>query len=326
MKRYLLILILIIVVVFMVYTLHPRPVDNPTWGINFSEKQALRLGLNWREAYLSILQDMEVEHLKLMAHWDDIEPIDQVFAFESLDWQMDMAFKNEADVILVVGLKTPRWPECHIPDWARDSSDEELKADVLEMIRAVVPRYADHPALIAWQVENEPLLGYGYCPFTDPSFLAEEIELVRSLDPEHEVITSDSGELSMWFDAARNVDRLAVTLYRKVWSLDFDRYMSLPTPISFYSVRAWLIDKIFDKDVFVGELQAEPWVDGELIDVSVEEMNKTLTIDQFKDNIEFARNTGFDTFYLWGAEWWYYMKENRNQGEFYEVAKKLLVN
>ena len=323
MRRYLIILLLIALVIVLVYTLHPPKVEDPTWGINFSEKQARRLGLDWKESYLSILQDMGVKHLRLMAHWDDIEPQDQAFDFENLDWQMDTALENGAEVILAIGMRTPRWPECHIPAWAKDSSDEQLRAEILEMIKEIVPQYMNHPALSAWQVENEPLFGYGYCPSIDQSFLREEIELVKSLDPSHEIITSDSGELSMWFDTAREVDRLAITLYRKVWSLDFDRYLSLPMPISSYSVRAWLIDKILGKKIFVGELQAEPWVDGELIDVSIEEMGKTLTVNQLRENIDFARKTGLDTFYLWGAEWWYYMKENRDQGEFWEVVQEL---
>jgi len=33
-----------------------------------------------------------------------------------------------------------------------------------------------------------------------------------------------------------------------------------------------------------------------------------MNLEQFKKNIEFAQKTGFDTIYLWGAEWWHWLK------------------
>jgi hypothetical protein len=35
-----------------------------------------------------------------------------------------------------------------------------------------------------------------------------------------------------------------------------------------------------------------------------------MSLERFKYNIEYAKNTGLNTFYFWGAEWWYYMKKN----------------
>ena len=53
-----------------------------------------------------------------------------------------------------------------------------------------------------------------------------------------------------------------------------------------------------------------------------EEQLKSFELDFFKDTIEYAKLTGFDEYYLWGAEWWYYMKVNERP-EFWEEAKKL---
>ena len=33
-----------------------------------------------------------------------------------------------------------------------------------------------------------------------------------------------------------------------------------------------------------------------------------MDIAKFNEIISIAQKTGFDTFYLWGAEWWYWLK------------------
>ncbi len=46
-------------------------------------------------------------------------------------------------------------------------------------------------------------------------------------------------------------------------------------------------------------------------------------LKEFRKNIEFARKTGLDTFYLWGVEWWYWMKERQKLPEIWNEAKNL---
>ena len=314
--------ILVVVFVFL-FVGKAKEAENITWGVNFSTKQATELGLDWKETYLALLQDLKVRELKIAAHWDLLEPQDQEFSFEDLDWQMDEAASHGATVLLAIGMKTPRWPECHIPFFAKELSKEELRSQILEMLSIVVLRYRDHPALFAWQVENEPLLPFGKCPWRDFSFLQNEVNLVQSLDSDHEVYTSDSGELSLWMNMARLGDKVAVTLYQKIWSGELNMYLSLPFPAVSYQRKAWLVEKLFGKEVVVGELQAEPWVQGELENATFQEQEKTMTLLQLQRNIAFAKETGLDAFYLWGAEWWYQMKEVRGREEFWEEAKKL---
>jgi len=42
----------------------------------------------------------------------------------------------------------------------------------------------------------------------------------------------------------------------------------------------------------------------------------------FKDTISYAKEAGFDEYYFWGAEWWYYLKQN-GRPEIWNEAKKL---
>ena len=50
-----------------------------------------------------------------------------------------------------------------------------------------------------------------------------------------------------------------------------------------------------------------------------------MDIEKFKEIISYARKTSFETQYLWGIEWWYYLKEKHEHPEFWAAAKKLYV-
>ena len=97
-------------------------------------------------------------------------------------------------------------------------------------------------------------------------------------------------------------------------------------PPSYYWLKAKIIEKLLKKKVICVELQVEPWGPNKLIyDSSLEEQNKTMNLDKFKKNIKYAERTGFDEFYLWGDEWWYWMKVKHNNSEIWDEAKKLFV-
>ena len=302
---------------------------NITWGVNFLQMTSESLKLDWRKNYLAILEDLNVKNIKLMTNWDFIEDKKGEYYFNEIDWQVSEAEKHGAKLIYVVGMKTGRWPECHIPSWAKGLSKEEQQKEILKYIKEVILRYKDQPAITAWQVENEPLFVFGLCPWYDESFLRKEVELVKSLDNTRPVIVSDSGELSSWFNVARIGDIVGTTMYRKSWvkvTGEVGFYGTFPIDPVFYWRKALLLEKLFNKKVICVELQAEPWAQRPFYDVPVKEQEKTMNIAQFKENVEYAKNTGLDTFYLWGAEWWYWMKEKQDRPEIWNEAKKLFNN
>jgi len=294
------------------------------WGVNFSQKHAQNFGINWKESYLALLDDLKVKNIKLITHWDLIEPKKDVYFFDDLDWQIKTAEEKEVKILLVIGMKTGRWPECHIPDWANGLSKEEQQKEILELIEKIVLKYGDRISIDAWQVENEPFFPFGECPWTDINFLKKEIELVKSLDLKNRpVIISDSGEGSFWIRAARLGDIVGTTMYKKVWFHQLGIYIHYPFPPIFYWRKAQLIKKLFGKKVISIELQAEPWGPTLLYTSPLEEQEKTMDLEQFRQNIEFAKKTGLDTFYLWGGEWWFWLKEKQNRSEIWQEAKKL---
>jgi len=293
--------------------------------VNFSQKQAQNLGLDWKETYSALLDDLGANFLKVASYWDLIEREEGKYNFEDLDWQIKEAEKRRVKILLVIGMKSPRWPECHIPAWANDLDKEKQQAKILNLIEKIVSRYRGSEAIKYWQVENEPFFPFGDCPWRDRKFLIREIELVKQLDTQKRpVIISDSGEGSLWIAAARVGDIVGTTMYEKVWFRQFKAFVRYPFPPTFYGRRAQIIKTLFNKEVICIEFQAEPWCPQHVLaDCSLEEQRKTMSLEQFQKNIEFAKKTGLKEFYLWGGEWWYWMKTKQNQPEFWDEAKKL---
>ena len=301
----------------------PPAAEKIIWGVNFSQKHTELLKLDWRKTYLAILDDLKVKNIKLLTHWDWIEGEKDKPYFDDLDWQLKEAESHQAKVILVIGMKTGRWPECHIPDWGKQLSQEELQESVLNYLKEIVLRYQDSDSIWAWQVENEPFFTFGLCPKTDKNFFQKEINLVKLLDGrKRPIIVSDSGESSTWLKAASSADILGITMYRKTQNKFFGVVNYIFPPV-FYWRKAQIIKKIFNKEVMVVELQAEPWGRVLLYDSPLEEQKQTMDLEQFKKNIEFAKKTGLKEFYLWGSEWWYWMKEKHNDSGIWEEAKRI---
>jgi len=298
--------------------------ESINWGVVFSQKYAENLGLDWKESYEVLFDDLKVKNIKIITHWDLIEPEKDKFRFDDLDWQVRTAEENNGKIILVIGMKTGRWPECHIPDWAKGLTKEEQQERILKLLGKIVLRYNDRESIWAWQVENEPLFPFGICPWTDKKFLKNEIEFVKSLDgKKRPIIMGDSGEFSLWITSSQLSDIVGTTLHRKAWFPQLKSYISYPFPPVYYWRKSLIVNKIFKKEVICGELQAEPWGPEVTYKISLEEQKKTMNLSQFRENIEFARKTGLDTFYLWGAEWMYWMKEKQGMPEIWEEAKKL---
>lgn len=303
-----------------------------TWGVDFSQSHAEYLKLNWKEAYLAIIDDLGVKDIKLHTNWSWIEIKKDNYFFDDVDWQIKQAEEKDVKIIYVVGAKTGHWPECHIPDWAANLSKEEQQAQILKYVKEVVSRYKDSKAVAYWQIENEPLFPFGECPswyYKDKDFLKKEVALVRSLDPGKQIIISDSGEQSMWFGVAQVGDIVGITMYRSVWtnvgnllSFGIDYFFS---PVT-YARKADIIKMFFDKKVICIELQAEPWVGEPLMEASLPSQLVSMNLERFKKNVEYAKETGLDRFYFWGVEWWYQMKTQYDRPEIWNEAKTLFVN
>jgi len=327
------IILAVLAVVFYYFFVGSSPVQkNIIWGVDFSQMQAQSLGLNWKQAYSAMIDDLGAKNIKLHTQWDWVEGKKDNYYFNDIDWQLNQAKAKGVKIIYVVGMKSGRWPECHIPAWVNGLSEQQQQDELLQYVKEVVLRYKNNDAIINWQVENEPLFHFGACPswyYQSDNFLKAEVALVKSLDPSRQIIISDSGEQSGWFGAAKIADIVGITMYREVWAHVADGWgfylKSFLSPVTYWR-KALLIKKIFGKDVICIELQAEPWASKPFYDVPLDEQSKTMNPEIFEQNVGYAKKTGLDKFYFWGVEWWYWMKEKQNQPQIWEEAKQLFNN
>ena len=300
----------------------------PETGLSFSEFYAKQgLGLDWKQAYEAILTDLNPQRLILMAYWTYLEPAQGQYDFSDLDWQINLAQKDGKSVILAVGQRIPRWPECHIPTWASKLDGQTYDQALLTYITAVIDHYKSYPAIKAWQVENEPYLStFGECPPLDQKLFDQEIALVKKLDPTRPVVTTDSGELGVWFTAAAHADMLGTTLYRVAVAPYIGVFHYFFIPPAFYTVKAALVKAVDHlSNVYITELQAEPWsVDGApLIGESMSAQTSDFSTSTLIANFDFAKRTGLSPIYLWGSEWWYWRKIHGDPS-FWNIGQQLL--
>ncbi len=321
-KKIIIIVIFLAVIISTIYFIFIPKREDVTYGVTFSKPFAEHLGLDWRETYLAILDDAGAKRVRLSSYWTEVEPEKDRYSFSDLDWQIEEAEKRGVKMIIVLGQKQPRWPECHIPRWAGELDEKERQEELLEIIEKVVERYKDKKNITAWQVENEPFLPFGECPKLDKDFLDEEISLVRSLDS-RPIIISDSGELGTWYNAAGRADILGTTLYRIVWDKRLG-YVHYPVASISYRIKAAIIMYLTGVEkIIIVELQAEPWGPKMIIDTPIEEQYKSMSPEQFRENIEYVRKIEFSEAYLWGAEWWYWLKTEKGDDRIWEEAKEV---
>ena len=308
--------VLIIYAVLWLSSIKKYPVE---YGISFDRDHASYLGLDWKKTYLAMLDDLKPKYIRLSARWDEIEKVRGKFNTADLDWQMLEAAKHRAKVVMVVGQKTPRWPECHIPEWASHASLEEY-------VKYVVEKYKNHPALDIWQVENEPFIDFkfGECKNFDEGLVAPEVAFVKSLDNKHKIMLTDSGEMGFWRGASRLGDILGTTVYRIVKTPGGHLWSYGWLPAGVYKLKARLLDNSYE-NFYVSELQAEPWMNGaHPNDVSILEQEKTMSITRLQNALDYTSRIGASRAYLWGVEWWYWMKEKKGDTQYWDLMQNLL--
>jgi len=300
-----------------------KPAQSVEWGVTFSQKPLVDFQMDWKEVFLAILDDLKVKKLRLVAYWDDIEKEDGKYDFTDLDWQINEVSKRGGEIVLAIGRRVPRWPECFEPDWIKSFPEEQKEAKILALLTEVVNHYKDNKSIVIWQVENEPFLGtFGECPKLDKKFYDKELALVRSLDSSRPIMITESGEFSTWVGGAKRGDIVGSSVYRIIYGkLGYVKY---PIPPVFYQRKANLIKSLFDiKDIIAVEVQAEPWGNKLNQVMTTDEQDRSMSFEQFNKNLEYVRQAGFDKGYLWGVEWWYWRKVKFNDDRFWNRAKEL---
>jgi len=295
-------------------------------GATFIPDYALQLGVDPDETLDAIINDLGVKHLRLVSYWENGEMVQGTYDFAFLDKQMDKAAEADVKVSLAIGLRQPRWPECHMPAWAAKLPIGEWEPRLLDYISAVVERYRNHPALDSWQLENEFFLkAFGDCPDHSRDRLVNEFNRVKQLDPDTTLVVSMSNNAIGTPIGQPTPDEWAISVYKRVWDQTLTkRYFEYPIPAWYYAFRAGFTEITRGHNSFIHELQAEAWLPPSytMQTAPIDEFYKSLNPERLQHRFRYAQATGMKKIDLWGAEWWYYMKVRRNAPELWNVAKQ----
>jgi hypothetical protein len=325
-KKIIIALAVIIGLVWLV-TLNAGPkAKQITYGVTFSVPYAESLGLDWQQVYEAMLSDLNVKLVRVPVYWDEVENTQDDYNFSDIDFMLSQAKAHNATVVLAIGKRLPRWPECHEPDWASKLSTTDEQSAQLSYMSTVVQRYYNDPTVSSWQVENEPFLSsFGPCPKLDSNFFQKEINLVKSMDPSRPILVTDSGELDWWFNASAYGDVFGTTYYRYVYSDVLHRYWSNFYIFPWmYRFKAGIIRILHPgKPIEISELEAEPWTTAGITSTSLSDQFQTMSLAHFNTITSMAAKTGFSPQILWGVEWWYWVKE-QGHPEFWNQAKQLI--
>jgi hypothetical protein len=297
-------------------------------GTTFIKINAEHLGLDWRSAYQETVNDLGIKYVRIPVFWDLLEQEPEKFDWADLDWQMQQAAQANAKVMLAIGHRVPRYPECYAPAWTKDLDRAAFKRSLFKMLETIVLRYQNHPALDAWQVENEPLAkilgkiwGSDACRDIAP-WVAEEVDFVKQLD-QHRHPTIVTYAFSPWPSSQLRQmlnfksDVVAITVFNKLFfrSPIFNGYVEMfkfgpIAPLRLPYQRS-LVQQ-HRKNFWVAEMQAEPWGPKGPYDFDQpEDAYISMNPERLRETWDYAERSGAERIYLWGVEWWL---SERNQG------------
>jgi hypothetical protein len=112
-------------------------------------------------------------------------------------------------------------------------------------------------------------------------------------------------------------------VYRKIWDSRWTKqYFNYPFPAWYYGAVAGSQKLLTGRESVLHELQMEPWpaYDKPITETPLVELDKSFPAAEFKARVAFAKNTGLKSIDLWGAEYWYYRKQIKNDPEFWDAA------
>lgn len=304
----------------------------PKLGTTFSQLQCSYLGIDYQKAFEHICS-LGFNTIRLCAYWSEIERAPNTFDFSTLDWLLGTAEKHSIDVVLTVGMKAPRWPEFHFPDWVKERCDtsntgqpldanDALADHTLNFVLAVMQHTKDAQGITSWQIENEafnrPDVAAGR--FLSYEFVQREVALARALArPGQRVVLTNGISLSpldfsqdderAFQQSLSLADAVGINVYSKIGTFLPGMYET-PFPVYWRKLANWRDSlKSAGKAAWITEAQAEPWEYKSLVAIgragypSASPQSATdlaITLGQLEYNPVF----------LWGCEYWYWQKVN----------------
>lgn len=304
----------------------------PVLGTTFSQLQCYYMGLDYRETFKRICS-LGLNRIRLCSYWHEIEPHENQFDFTALDWLLEESHNQGIEIVLTVGMKAPRWPEFHFPDWIKaryDTSSSKTPLDqrspaiadrTLNLIRQVVNHSRNAPALKYWQVENEPFtrLDITGGRFLSYEFVRREVELVRSLLlPSQKLVLTNAISLpsanaaedeQAFQESMALADAVGINVYSKVPAGNSFFYLQ-PSETYWERLSAWRDNLALNgREDWIAEAQAEPWEPNQLVAMGKANYPSS-SPRQATILVNALSKLGYSTVMLWGCEYWYWSKKN----------------
>lgn len=293
----------------------------PIFGASLSIKQCRDFGLSPIAVMKAAIKDLGLKRFRLMSYWNEHEKQPGQYNFALLDAQIALAEKHGCIVTLCLGVRQPRWPENHWPDWAQKLPTVERDQALITFIKTVVERYQSKKCIVSWQLENEALLkSFGKQGDFNRHRLRQEFSLVKSLDPRPVIMTTSTS----WGIPFRKPipDIVGFSYYNIVFNKgEYRRSIYQPW---IFKLRGSLIRLLWRRRSFIHELQAEPWGPKAIWEMTDKEQFKSMNPEILVQNIQRGLKTKKLPIDFWGLEWWFWRKVTMNDPSLWEAGKAII--
>ena len=308
----------------------------PLVGFSFSPRVAAEYGQSPRAALATLLDRFQPDLVRLPVYWDAVEPARGTFNFASVDDLLRVVARHNSAttdrttrVILVAGVRNMAYPEVWLPTWIAGQASDDLTGvladpDYKRYLHDTFTRYAHHPLLAGWQVENEALDDVLTTVTSESDipadYLREEMAMLHAADPEHAgaISTYNSSTLSLDmvalspdyesevddligkpaghpFDSLEIGDALGLDVYAVTGSTSLaDAPARQRIDWKVESLKYWSGQvRAQHKQLWITEMQGAPWWG-----------HTDFTTDDLLYSARAYRHLGASVVLLWGAESW----------------------
>lgn len=143
----------------------------------------------------------EAETDVVPVYWDAAEPERGQYDFSEAKQKLQAISERGEKATIALGYKLPDSDgsaECIFPQWYDHDLGQLTKDKYLfQMLRATINQFENNPAVVAWQIEDEPSIALAGCPEFDLGLLNAEIALVENVDDANKEIIVDRGTATL---------------------------------------------------------------------------------------------------------------------------------
>ncbi len=311
-------------------------------GTTFSHREADFLKTDWRKS-LEYTLKLDLNPIRIGSYWNEIEIRPNKYDFSILDEIIARIKKYGTEIVLEIGLKSPRWPEFYLPKWVEEKikirnkeiiDDLSLTQPLFKFIKKTAKRYEEVKNIRWINLENEPLnlSGPDFIRIS-PKVLEREAFLLKNISQKPLILNS-------WLEMSPH-KRIRRNLLLKENSLNACLKLGDILGISVYpkypdqpeiKEKDWqILKKVLkqaqkaQKEAWVTELQAEPWEKDGRKNFKDPLANKSCNPDILKNSFNILKEIGFETILLWGSEFWYRCYKEKNNS-WYKAVEKIIKN